>query len=61
MQWLSQQHQLKIVRDVTIITQQCKQSQTISVQGCFQLTILNLNHFKIFEDMGLQIIPSMSP
>jgi hypothetical protein len=31
--WLPWLHQLKIVRDVTIETQQCKQSQTIAEQG----------------------------
>jgi hypothetical protein len=40
-----------------------KQSQTIAVQdwkSCLQLTTLNLNHFKMVEDMGLKIIASRS-
>jgi hypothetical protein len=41
-----------------------KQSQTIAVQAwksCLQLTNLNLNHFKMVEDMPLKIIASRSP
>jgi hypothetical protein len=41
-----------------------KQSQTIAVQGwksCLQLTVLNLNHFKMVETMRIKIIASRSP
>jgi hypothetical protein len=59
--------QLALVAMVTLVTDcmSCnhdnpttKQSQTIAVQGwksCLQLTNLNLNHFKMAEDMGLKI------
>jgi hypothetical protein len=58
----------KTVYDVIKITQQSnnsnnkitiKQPQTIAVQGrksCPQLATLDLNHFKIVEDMGLKIM-----
>jgi hypothetical protein len=62
--WLRQLHQLKIVCDITIVTQQCKQSQIIAEQGwksCNKLTALNLNHFKMIEAMGLNIIARRSP
>jgi hypothetical protein len=61
--WLPYLHQLKTVRDVTLVTQQCKQSQTTAVQGwksCTQLTTLNLNHFKMLGAMGLTINASRS-
>jgi hypothetical protein len=41
-----------------------KQSHPTVEQGlksCLQLTILNLNNFKMFEDMGLNITASKSP
>jgi hypothetical protein len=56
-------HQLKTVCDVTMVTQQCKQSQTTAEQGwksCIQLTDLNLNHFKMAEAMGWNITASTS-
>jgi hypothetical protein len=56
-------HQLKTVCDVTMVTQQCKQSQTIAEQGwksCIQLTDLNLNHFKMAEATGWNITASTS-
>jgi hypothetical protein len=52
MPWLPLLHQLKIVCDVPMVTQQCRQFQTIAEQGwklCIQLTNLNLNHFKMVE------------
>jgi hypothetical protein len=49
----------KTVCDVTIVTQQCKQSQTIAKQGwksCNQLTIFNLNHFIMTEAMRSKLL-----
>jgi hypothetical protein len=43
-----------------MVTQQCKQSQTIAEQG-IKLTNLNLDHFKMVGVMGLKIIASRSP
>jgi hypothetical protein len=61
MPWLSLLHQLKILYDVTMVTQQCKQSQTTAEQGITHLTNLNLSHFKMVEAMGLIITASKSP
>jgi hypothetical protein len=64
MPWLPYLHQVKIVCDVIIVTQQCKQSQSTAEQGCrscMDLTTLNLNHFNMVEAMGLKITASRSP
>jgi hypothetical protein len=54
----------KMLCDLTMVTQQSKESKTIADEwskSCTQITNLNLNQFKMVEEMRLKIAALRSP